>query len=89
MPEHDVAALSDLAEATPIHVKAGDTDLVLIRDGDTVHALDHACPHLGLPLSKGVVRDGTLICAFHHACFALDGTQTQPPGVGGAEATEA
>ena len=83
MPEHDVAALSDLAEATPIHVKAGDTALVLIRDGDTVHALDHACPHLGLPLSKGVVRDGTLICAFHHACFALDGTQTQPPGVGG------
>ncbi|MBM2575450.1 FAD-dependent oxidoreductase [Jannaschia sp. Os4] len=83
MPEYDVAALAALSETTPTHAKAGDTDLVLVREGDTVHALDHACPHLGLPLSKGVVRDGTLICAFHHACFRLDGTQTQPPGTGG------
>ena len=36
-----------------------------------------------MPLAKGVVRDGTLVCAFHHACFdARTGRQTQPPGHG-------
>ncbi|WP_299817770.1 FAD-dependent oxidoreductase [uncultured Jannaschia sp.] len=83
MPRFDTAALGDIPEDTPVKASAGETDLVLVREGDAVRAFTHACPHLGLPLSKGVVRDGTLICAFHHACFdTRTGQQAQPPGHG-------
>ncbi|WP_298437316.1 FAD-dependent oxidoreductase [uncultured Jannaschia sp.] len=74
-------ALSDIPEGVP-H-QPGDAPVILIREGREVTALGHLCPHLNLPLKKGVVRDGTLICAFHHACFsARTGRQTQPPGHG-------
>ncbi|MEM9797742.1 MAG: FAD-dependent oxidoreductase [Pseudomonadota bacterium] len=83
MPQHELATLTDLPEGAPVKAEAGDTAILLIRDGDAVSALTHECPHLGLPLSKGVVRDGTLICPFHHACFdARTGRQTEPPGYG-------
>ena len=82
MPTHDVAALSDLPDGLT-KAEAGDRALLLIREGDTVRAFTHECPHLGLPLSKGVVRDGVLICPFHHACFdARTGAQAEPPGHG-------
>ncbi|WP_299653607.1 FAD-dependent oxidoreductase [uncultured Jannaschia sp.] len=83
MPRFDTAALADIPEDTPVKASAGATDLVLIRQGDEVRAFTHQCPHLGLPLSKGVVRGDTLICAFHHACFdTRTGRQAQPPGHG-------
>ncbi|MCK0168630.1 FAD-dependent oxidoreductase [Jannaschia sp. S6380] len=83
MPRFDTAALDDIPEGSPHKAMAGDTPILLIRRGDEVTALAHACPHLGLPLSKGVVRGDTIICAFHHACFdARTGRQTQPPGHG-------
>ncbi len=83
MPRFDVAALTDIPEGEPFKAKAGETALLLIRRGEVVTALTHACPHLGLPLSKGVVRGDTIICAFHHACFDVrSGQQMQPPGYG-------
>ena len=83
MPEHDVAALAALPEGEPVRVEAGDRAILMIRSGDQVSALTHECPHLGLPLSKGVVRGNTLICAFHHACFDWrSGAQSEPPGKG-------
>ena len=30
--------------------------LVLVRQGERVHALDDACPHAGAPLSEGFVE---------------------------------
>ena len=80
MPRYTLS-LDAIPEGVP-H-KLDEADVILIRDGEAVTALASRCPHLGLPLAKGVVRDGTLICAFHHACFdAATGRQTQPPGHG-------
>ena len=80
MPTLDIA-LDDIPEGTPFQPE--DAEVLLIRLGDEVSAMAPHCPHLGLPLAKGVVRDGTLVCAFHHACFdARTGRQTQPPGRG-------
>lgn len=80
MPTLDIA-LTDIPEGTPFQPE--DASVLLIRFGNDVSAMAPTCPHLGLPLSKGVVRDGTLVCAFHHACFdARTGKQTQPPGRG-------
>jgi nitrite reductase (NADH) small subunit len=39
-------------------------------DGETV-VTDEACPHNGGPLSKGVVRDGAVVCPWHWYAFDL------------------
>ena len=83
MPQHDLAAFDDLEDGVPVKAMAGERAILLIRRGDAVSALTHECPHLGLPLSKGVVRGNVLICAFHHACFDIaTGEQSEPPGHG-------
>ncbi|MCC6443087.1 MAG: Rieske (2Fe-2S) protein [Armatimonadetes bacterium] len=36
-----------------------------------VYAVDNRCPHMGFPLSRGSVKDGILMCHWHHARFDL------------------
>ncbi|HYH93331.1 MAG TPA: Rieske (2Fe-2S) protein [Candidatus Saccharimonadales bacterium] len=78
----DVTDLAQLAEATPFKAKAGINDLVLVRSGDTVHALHAICAHAGGPLDKGTVVDGCVQCPWHASRFRLtDGLVTQGPAV--------
>jgi nitrite reductase/ring-hydroxylating ferredoxin subunit len=45
--------------------------LLLIAQGNKVHAVDNRCPHMGFPLQRGTVKDGILTCPWHHARFDL------------------
>ena len=38
---------------------------ILFRWNDSVYALEDLCPHLGFPLSEGVVQVGEVICSWH------------------------
>src|SRR5688572_15584707 len=44
-----------LAENTMVRARAGDTDVLLVRQHGRVCALVHACAHLGGPLSEGTL----------------------------------
>jgi nitrite reductase/ring-hydroxylating ferredoxin subunit len=67
-----VLASTALAEGTMQRVKAGDTDLLLARQGGRVCALAHACAHLGGPLSEGELKDASVVCPWHGSEFRLD-----------------
>src|ERR1700730_8762858 len=45
--------------------------ILVVHDKDRVFALDNRCPHMGFPLDRGSVEDGTLTCHWHHARFDL------------------
>ena len=45
-----------LAENTMMRARAGDTDVLLVRQHGRVCALIHACAHLGGPLSEGTLK---------------------------------
>jgi nitrite reductase/ring-hydroxylating ferredoxin subunit len=50
----------------PVAVKVLGEKLVLVRDGEKVHALHDRCPHRGVPLSAGRREfPGTLTCVYH------------------------
>ncbi|CAA0090574.1 Naphthalene 1,2-dioxygenase/salicylate 5-hydroxylase systems, ferredoxin component [Zhongshania aliphaticivorans] len=34
-------------------------------------AVENRCPHLGLPLAKGKICDGAVVCPFHGSSFDL------------------
>ncbi len=63
--------LIDVLAARPIPVAIGHQEVLLVRTGDHVCALQRRCPHLGADLAQGTVRDGLLICPKHKAAFDL------------------
>jgi nitrite reductase/ring-hydroxylating ferredoxin subunit len=63
-------------------MRAGSNDLMVVRIGDTVHALHHVCAHAGGPLSEGTLVDGCIQCPWHGSRFRLtDGYAQRGPTV--------
>lgn len=61
-----VVASSDEVTPAPLGVTRLGEKLVLWRDADgQVHALEDRCPHRGIALSIGEIRDGFLTCGYH------------------------
>jgi nitrite reductase/ring-hydroxylating ferredoxin subunit len=74
--------LGDLAPGQPVKGKLGINTLVLVRDGENVHALHETCAHAGGPLSQGKVVDGCIQCPWHGSRFRLsDGVAQRGPTV--------
>lgn len=60
-----------LADNQMMRVRAGDNDLLLVRQHGRVCALAHSCAHLGGPLSEGTLKDGSVVCPSHGSEFTL------------------
>jgi nitrite reductase/ring-hydroxylating ferredoxin subunit/uncharacterized membrane protein YhhN len=74
--------LDGLPAGEPVRGRAGINSLVLVRDGETVHALHETCAHAGGPLAKGTVVDGCIQCPWHGSRFRLsDGAARRGPTV--------
>ena len=81
----DIGPLTDLGqlrEATPTKVRAGINDLVVVRIGDTVHAMHNVCAHAGGPLNEGTLVDDCIECPWHGSRYRLaDGFARRGPTV--------
>ncbi|CAN5391225.1 Rieske (2Fe-2S) protein [soil metagenome] len=73
-----VCTLERLAERGMVCVRAGGADLIVIRDGERIHACERACPHEQADLSCGRVADGKLFCPRHLAWFSLGSGAISP-----------
>lgn len=71
MSRIEVARSDDVKENKALAVKAGDTPLLLTRVGGKACAVSSKCPHLGLPLGKGKIENGTITCPFHGSSFDM------------------
>ncbi|MBI4552539.1 MAG: Rieske (2Fe-2S) protein [Candidatus Latescibacteria bacterium] len=69
-----VASLSDVpaGEAKAIRIGEGRSIALFNIDG-RVYATENQCPHMGYPLTRGVVRHGILTCDWHGRSFDLEG----------------
>jgi NADPH-dependent 2,4-dienoyl-CoA reductase/sulfur reductase-like enzyme/nitrite reductase/ring-hydroxylating ferredoxin subunit len=77
-----VGRLSDFSDGTITKVTSGGTDIVIVRDGASIHAFAAHCPHAGAPLEEGAVCNHRLICPWHKATFSLtDGAVIEPPAL--------
>lgn len=53
-------------------VERDDLDLLLIRTGRAIYALNNACPHLHLPLKDSeIIEPEVLVCRWHESHFDL------------------
>jgi nitrite reductase/ring-hydroxylating ferredoxin subunit len=63
--------VGDLPEGQLVKARLGIQNLVLVRQGDTIHALHEQCAHAGGPLSGGRIVDGCIECPWHQSRFEL------------------
>ncbi len=78
----DITDLATMPDSTPTKMRAGINDLVVVRLGETVHALHAVCAHAGGPLEEGTIVDGCVECPWHASRFRLsDGLARQGPTV--------
>ncbi len=78
---HELCAAADIATDAGKPFTIDGNHLAVFRQQEGFYACDNRCPHMGYPLSEGSVRDGVLICHWHHwefdlktgACFLTNG----------------
>ncbi len=74
--------VGELPEGQPARARLGLQNLLLVRDGDTIHALHEQCAHAGGPLSQGTLVDGCVQCPWHGSRFRLvDGRRVRGPAL--------
>jgi len=67
----DAASVQDVADGECIGVRVNGTPIVLVREGDKVHALHDLCTHGAARLSDGFVENGCIECPLHQGLFDL------------------
>src|SRR5205809_6184185 len=62
--------LSDFTGQT-LSGHVGDQEVLLVRSGAEIFAIDAHCSHYHGPLAEGLIDGATVRCPWHHACFDL------------------
>ena len=61
-----------LADGERQVVEVQDRKVLLMRHDGKLYAIQHNCPHMGAPLKRGKVQDGTIVCPLHRSVFDLE-----------------
>ncbi len=61
----------ELSENTPHKAVAAGVDVLLVKQGEEVFALDNTCSHAGGPLNEGQLEGNSVICPWHGSRFGL------------------
>jgi nitrite reductase/ring-hydroxylating ferredoxin subunit/uncharacterized membrane protein len=81
---------AELEEGRPRVVRAGDTEVMLYREGNRLHAMWASCTHECGPLAEGTFADGCVTCPWHGSTFRLaDGKVVRGPAAASQPVYEA
>jgi apoptosis-inducing factor 3 len=80
--EHAVTAVDAIECGQMRAFEVDGQSVLLVQDGESVHAVGAICPHAGGPLVEGVRCGDRIVCPWHKATFSLrNGAVLEPPAV--------
>ena len=68
---HPLAPATEFSEGEGKPFTVEGTHLAVFLYEGQFQAVDNRCPHMGYPMSQGSIRDGVLICHWHHWEFDI------------------
>lgn len=69
MSQFQLAAATEIPANTMRAFEAGGHRVLVINLDGNFHAVDDLCPHLSVPMSRGELKDGCVICPAHGSAF--------------------
>jgi len=76
----DVGRADALGDMAPLAVEVAGVNLVVVRCGDALYAVEDRCTHDGESLGEAQVEDCQIVCPRHGAHFCLrTGEALTPP----------
>ncbi len=70
---YPICLSKELKPNTLKKVKIAGKEFIIFRDENKlVSAINKNCPHMGVDLSYGTVKNNCVVCPFHHHCVKLD-----------------
>lgn len=76
----EIGAVSDVpVRGSRLVQVSGGTVAVFRTNDDHIFAIDDRCPHLGGPLSQGIVHDQRVTCPLHNLVIDLASGEGQGP----------
>lgn len=81
MAEHNVGSASTLLQDGEMaRLELEGKPVVVARVEGQYYAFGGNCPHYGAPLNNGLLKEHTLMCPWHHACFDIrSAVRLEPP----------
>jgi nitrite reductase/ring-hydroxylating ferredoxin subunit/uncharacterized membrane protein len=77
-----VQGVGEVREGEPARGVAGDTPVLLVRQGTRLLAIHDRCSHRGCSLAGGDLEEGVVTCSCHGSRFSLeDGTVLRGPAI--------
>jgi nitrite reductase/ring-hydroxylating ferredoxin subunit len=83
---YPVAELGELASANPLRKEVNGWPLLIVRDGEEIHAFYNVCTHAWARMNRARISEGAIICPYHGAQFdvrtgrCLDSALARMPG---------
>ena len=80
---HEVGNIQEIPQRASRVVQTEEGDIAIFRtSNDDIFALADRCPHLGGPLSQGIVHGTTVTCPLHQWNIDLNTGEAIAPDVG-------
>lgn len=75
--EYFAAHLDQLKQVQKMAIKIGNKPILLVDTPSGIYAIRDKCPHMGSPLSTGMIADDVVTCKYHGLSVSLvDGEVT-------------
>jgi anthranilate 1,2-dioxygenase ferredoxin component len=68
---YPVAEIGELIGTKPLRKEVNGWSLLVVRDGDDIHAFHNLCTHVRVRMNAARIEDGAIICPNHGARFDL------------------
>ncbi|WP_206996886.1 Rieske (2Fe-2S) protein [Trinickia mobilis] len=66
---YHVAEIGEFTSANPLRKEVNGWPLLIVRDGEEIHAFRNLCTHAWAPMNAARISEGAIICPFHGAKF--------------------